>query len=43
MQTVTERHMTDWERLKQGTSLAVVFVGAGIVTVITVLYLIFGG
>ncbi len=35
--------MSDWDRLKQGTSLAVVGTAAGIVTLITVLYLIFGG
>lgn len=35
--------MTDWERLKNGTSWAVLFVAGGIVTVITVLYLMFGG
>jgi hypothetical protein len=38
-----ERPMTDWERLKQATTVAVLIAGAGIVTVITILYLIFGG
>lgn len=35
--------MSDWEHLKNGTTVAVLFVAAGIVTVITVLYLMFGG
>jgi len=34
--------MSDWERLKQATTLAVVVAGAGIVTVITILYLMLG-
>jgi hypothetical protein len=38
-----ETPVSDWDRLKAGTSLAVVVAAAGIVTVITVLYLIFGG
>jgi hypothetical protein len=43
VQTLTENRMSDWDRLKDGTSLAVVVAAAGIVTVITALYLIFGG
>lgn len=43
MQTLsTENRMSDWDRLKAGTTLAVVCAAAGIVTVITALYLIFG-
>lgn len=40
---LTETHqMTDWERLKHATSWAVVIAAGGIVTLITLLYLIFG-
>jgi len=35
--------MNDWDRLKQATTFGVVIAAAGIVTLITVLYLIFGG